>query len=73
MNIRDDLLTIGELSEQLGVTRRTLERWHAQRIGPPRIKIGKQVYYRAASVREWMLAHEQSEVRSAGRAHACHE
>lgn len=69
MNLRDDLFTLDELADQIGVTRRTLERWHAQRTGPPRIKVGKRVFYRADAVRDWMLAHETAEIRAAGRAH----
>ncbi len=65
MQITQDLLTIDALANELGVTRRTLERWHAERIGPPRIKFGKNVRYRAAAVREWLEAQEQNEVRGA--------
>jgi len=65
VQITQDLLTIDALANELGVTRRTLERWHAERIGPPRIKFGKNVRYRAAAVREWLEAQEQNEVRGA--------
>ena len=64
MHITSDLMTIEELAEAMGVTYRTVERWDARRIGPPRIKIGKRVYYRADAVREWILSHEQEQVRA---------
>lgn len=64
MDIRIDLLTIRELAEQLEVTCRTLERWNAQRIGPPRIKLGKKVYYRIEAVKEWILSQEQAQPRA---------
>lgn len=62
--ITNDFLTVTEAAQELGVTRRTLERWHAQRVGPPRIKFGRQVRYRVAAVRQWLLSHEQAEVRA---------
>ena len=65
MIIANDLLTVNDLAAELGVCKRTVERWHAERTGPPRIKFGKQVRYRAAAVRSWLEAQEQSEPRSA--------
>lgn len=64
MAICDDLFSVDDLATELDVTRRTIERWHAQRIGPPRIKIGKRVYYRGAAVREWILSQEQEQPRA---------
>lgn len=64
MQIAHDLLSIDDVARELQVTRRTLERWHALRMGPPRIKLGKQVFYRAPAVRDWLIKHEQAEVRS---------
>ena len=65
MEICTDLLTVDQLADELGITRRTLERWHAERSGPPRIKFGKQVRYRADSVRAWLLERESFEPRAA--------
>jgi len=42
----------------LGVTVRTLARWNACRIGPPKIKIGKTVLFDLAKVPEWLAARE---------------
>lgn len=57
-----DLLTPDEVADELETTRRTIDRWHSRRIGPPRIKIGRKVYYRREAVRDWLLANEGREV-----------
>lgn len=59
-----DKLSKAELADLLEIKPRTLERWHAKRIGPPRIKIGRRVFYRRAAVDSWLLANEQAEVRA---------
>lgn len=43
--LSDELYTRCELAAELKVSVRTLDRWHAMRIGPPRIKIGKSIFY----------------------------
>lgn len=68
MHILNDKLTPAELAAELGVTPRTVQRWNARRIGPPKIKIGKRVYYRREAVEAWMLAHEREQVRARGAA-----
>jgi predicted DNA-binding transcriptional regulator AlpA len=55
----DGLLTREQLARQLGLTKRTLDRWGRERIGPPKIKIGHAVYYRPENVRTWLPQHEQ--------------
>jgi hypothetical protein len=72
-----DSLTLGEyitpdqLAQHLGVSVRTLSRWHARRIGPPRCSVGKLILYRVTAVRAWMAEREFTPVtptmrRSAG-------
>jgi hypothetical protein len=51
-------LTAERLSNMLGVTVRTLARWNASRIGPPKIKIGKTVLFDLAKLPEWLAARE---------------
>ena len=46
------------LAEMLGVTVRTLSRWSAAGIGPPKIKIGKLVLFDVAKIPEWLSTHE---------------
>lgn len=58
--LNEDLLTADDVAQELETTRRTIDRWHSRRIGPPRIKIGRKVYYRREAVREWLLRIEQS-------------
>ncbi len=47
------------LAEQLGVTDRTLRRWHALRIGPKRTVCGRAILYKKSTVMEWLLAREE--------------
>lgn len=60
----DDYLTREQLAEELDVGLRTIIRWDAMRIGPPRVKIGKQLYYSRASVRTWLASREQHQARA---------
>ncbi len=46
------------LAEQLGISMRTLYRWHAERRGPPRVKLGNMILYRVTAVHEWLAEHE---------------
>ena len=68
-----DSLTLGEyvtpdqLAQHLGVSIRTLSRWHARRIGPPRCSIGKLILYRVTAVRAWMTEREFTPVTPAMR------
>ena len=55
-----------ELANMLGVNRRTIRRWELFRQGPPRTKIGRQVYYRVEAVYEWMRTREQQPRRRIG-------
>jgi hypothetical protein len=58
------LFTPKGLALELGVTERTIARWHQYRIGPPRVRIGRKVYYRKDSVIAWVRACENSEPRA---------
>jgi hypothetical protein len=48
-----------QLARELGVSERTLARWHAARLGPPRVTIGRRPYYRLTSVAEWIALQEE--------------
>ncbi|WP_436637634.1 helix-turn-helix transcriptional regulator [Microbaculum sp. FT89] len=55
----DDILDREGAADLLGVSARTLDRWHALRIGPPRIRMGSQlVRYRRSSILEWLSDQE---------------
>ncbi len=60
-------LTPKDLAQALGVSERTIARWHHFREGPPRVEIGRKVYYRLESVSAWVASCERPEPRS-GRA-----
>jgi hypothetical protein len=46
--------------------KRTMQRYNAQRIGPPKIRIGNRNFYRRSSFREWLLSLEQRQVKAGG-------
>lgn len=47
-----------QLGHLLGVSCRTLGRWHRLRKGPPRVKIGRSVLYRQTAVLAWLSTRE---------------
>lgn len=55
-----------DLAKALDVSERTIARWHHFREGPPRVEIGRKVYYRKESVVAWIASCERPEPR-AGR------
>ncbi len=58
-----DFLSKKELADVLSLTPRTLDRYHAQRVGPARIRVGRRVLYRKDAVLDWLRANEQPPVR----------
>lgn len=60
-------LTPRDLAQALGVSERTIARWRHFREGPPRVEIGRKVFYRFESVSAWIASCEHPEPR-AGRA-----
>lgn len=55
-----------DLAKELEVSERTIARWHHFREGPPRVEIGRKVYYRKETVMAWIASCEHPEPR-AGR------
>jgi helix-turn-helix protein len=53
-----EFMTIEELAAELGRNKRTLDRWDALGIGPPRTRVGRMVLYRRRSVQKWLAAQE---------------
>jgi predicted DNA-binding transcriptional regulator AlpA len=49
----DPLLTRAYVSEDSGFTPETLSRWHSAGYGPPAIRIGRSIRYRASEYRKW--------------------
>ena len=65
-----DLLTEADYAAQRGVSLRTLQRERSLRIGPPFIKLGRQIYYRPDAIAAWLLDQEQAQPRAKARARA---
>lgn len=57
-------LTPEDVATQLGISRRTLGRWHALRVGPARCKVGRTVLYRSTAIETWL---EQNETQPVGK------
>lgn len=57
--ILDGYLTEQDLARQLGKSTRTIQRWAALRIGPPRTLIGQTVYYHVDDLRDWIKAQRE--------------
>jgi predicted DNA-binding transcriptional regulator AlpA len=53
-------MTHEQVAAWLGVSPRTLDRWKARGDGPPRIKIGRQLFYRGASLKAWFESREKA-------------
>ena len=62
----EDYLTLSEAAEAIGVSERTLTRWHHMRVGPPRTRVGRKVLYHIPAARAWIAAQEE-EVAKRGR------
>lgn len=56
-----DLVPGEQIANELGISERTLLRWAQSRKGPPRIKVGRSVFYRRSSVEAWLATLEQSD------------
>jgi hypothetical protein len=56
-------LTAERLAEVLDVSPRTVARWNAERIGPPRIRVGKLILFDVVKLHNWLEAYEVEPVR----------
>jgi predicted DNA-binding transcriptional regulator AlpA len=52
----DGYLRRDELAQHLGVSVRTIDRWHFDGEGPPRIVVVRTILYSVDSVREWLCS-----------------
>ena len=64
MDKTERLMTLGDLSEMLGVPVATLYGWRHRGEGPKGYRIGRHVRYRRSAVEEWLRA--QADARMAG-------
>lgn len=63
-----DLISEADYAAARGVSLRTTQRERAQRMGPPFIKLGRNVFYRPAAIEQWLIDQEQEQPRAKGRA-----
>ncbi|MGH6855175.1 MAG: helix-turn-helix transcriptional regulator [Aestuariivirga sp.] len=54
--VTPEFLTAAQVSQMTGFSQKALETYRSKRIGPPFLKVGKSVRYRAADVRAWIEA-----------------
>jgi predicted DNA-binding transcriptional regulator AlpA len=52
--VAPEYLTAQQVAHLTGLSTKALEKYRAKRIGPPFLKIGHNVRYRAEDVRAWM-------------------
>jgi len=57
--IAGEYATPEQLATELGISVRTLHRWHTARQGPPRVVLGRIVFYRRSSVLAWIESREE--------------
>lgn len=53
-----------QLAEELDVSPRTIARWESERIGPPRVLVGRRPYYSIRGVRHWIASQERRTLRT---------
>lgn len=49
-----ELLTVDELAAYLGVPTSTIYFWRGRKQGPPALKVGRRLMFRAADVAGWL-------------------
>ena len=58
-SVLDGYISEADLARQLHRSVRTLQRLAARRLGPPRTKIGRLIFYNIEHVRDWISQQEQ--------------
>jgi predicted site-specific integrase-resolvase len=53
-----DLLSRAEVAKGFAVSQHTLRKWEISGHGPPTIRVGRRIFYRAEAVRRWLLEQE---------------
>lgn len=56
------LMSKKETASFLGISERTLDRWHILRKGPARITAGRRILYRQEALVGWLQANEISPI-----------
>lgn len=60
----EDYFTKPGLARFLHRGKRTIDRMHSERTGPPRTVIGRTILYRKAAVLDWLKSKEQHQPRA---------
>jgi hypothetical protein len=55
-NIYEGHLTKAQMAKAMDRTQRTLDNWHRNHVGPPRIKFGGVILYSIAAAKLWLAA-----------------
>jgi hypothetical protein len=58
-SLLSEYMTPEELAGELGICKRTLDRWNASRTGPPRVTVGRRPLYRREAVTQWLRKREE--------------
>ncbi len=58
--VLDGWVTRKQVAAELSVSIDTLQRWQNRRDGPPCVRVGRKVLYRAEALREWLLGRERT-------------
>ena len=56
-----------DLARELTLSVDTLQRWETRRMGPPCVRVGRNLLYRMEAVRDWL---QEQEARKAGTSRA---
>ena len=55
---RPGLLTVKDVARMLAVSEKTIYKWVSNGLGPPHIKLGSALRFRAAALRGWLKNRE---------------
>ena len=58
--------TLDEFAAFVERDKRTLHRWHARRIGPPRVKCGSKILYPVDGIKKWLESRTVHPIKGAG-------
>lgn len=56
----DHILRPAQVAERLGVSPSTLAKWRMHATGPPYLKLGRRVAYRATALHDWLTSRERT-------------